>query len=242
MSVHPSCRYVMLVCYLPPLPASPFAIRQAPLSRLQLDRRLALLRPEDAADLAVFESMAHWDSIPLGTSDQAFLARVHRDLDRLTRPALREMLLWRLELRTLVAALRRRQLGLPAPGSGEAFGLGECLDAIRRHWLAPDFRLGYRHSWVSAAHELFRTGQHEALERLLFSTVWDHYGRLAWNHHFDFEAVVLYVLRWNLIDRLIRHDAAAAVRQFETLLAQGLEGQSGVSPPDPLFAATAGHG
>lgn len=237
MNLLPSCRYAMLVCYLPPLPATPFAIRQTPLSRLQLDRRLALLLPEDAADLAVFESMAHWDSIPLGTSDQAFLARVDSDLDCLTRPTLREMLLWRLELRTLVGALRRRQLGLPAPGSGEAFGLGECLGAIRRHWLAPDFRLGYRHSWVPAAHELLRAGQHDALERLLFSIVWDHYSRLACKHHFDFEAVVLYVLRWNLIDRLTRHEATAAVRQFEALLEQGLEGQGGLSLPDPLPAA-----
>jgi hypothetical protein len=46
---------------------------------------------------------------------------------------------------------------------------------------------------------------------------------LAGSHHFDFEAVVLYVLRWNLVDRLARHDPVAATERFKTLLVRGLE-------------------
>lgn len=240
MSIHPSCSYAMLVCYLPPLPVSPFATRQAPLSRLQLDRRLALLSAEDAGQLATLESMAHWDRIPLATSEQHFLAEAQHTLHRLSRPTLREMLRWRLELRTLVGALRRRHRGLPAPGPEEGFGFGQCVDAIRRHWEEPDFRLGHRHPWVSAANDQLRAGNHNGLERLLFSVVWDHYTRLAWDHHFDFEAIVLYVLRWNLIDRLTRHDAKAATQRFKALLAQGLEGHGDMATPEPPRATLHG--
>jgi hypothetical protein len=244
MSIDPSCRYAMLVCYLPPLPAAPFAIRQAPLSRLQLDRRLALLSSEDAEDLATIESLAHWDRIPLATGEQRFLVQAQHALDQFSRPSLREMLRWRLEMRTLVGALRRRHRGLPSPSPGEAFGFGQCVDAIRRHWEESDFRLGHLQPWVSMANEHIRAGNHVGLEHLLFSMVWNHYTRLAWDHHFDFEAVVLYVLRWNLIDRLARHDAKAARQRFEALLAQGLEGHDGMSKPEPLPATTHGaeHG
>ena len=38
-------RYAMLVCSLPALPTNLFGERQTPISRLQLDRRLALLDP-----------------------------------------------------------------------------------------------------------------------------------------------------------------------------------------------------
>lgn len=240
MNFHPSYRYAMLVCALPPLPSTPFAIRQAPLSRLQLDRRLALLTAEDAGDLAILESMVHWERIPLATREPVFLAEAQRALNRLSRHRLRAMLSWRLELRTLVGALRRRHRGFPAPGPAEVFGFGECMEMIRRHWAAPDFRLGHQHPWISVANDHLRVGQHHDLERLLLGTVWDHYTRLAWDHHFDFEAVALYVLRWNLIDRLTRHDASAAAWRFWDLLTQGLDGHGDLPMPKPRAAAAHG--
>jgi len=222
MSMGASCCYAMLICYLPPLPAHPFAIKLTPLSRLQLDRRLALLAPGDAQDLATIEEIAHWDRIPLATSDRGFVACARSALSKLKSPALREILCWRLELRTLVAALRRRHRGLPVPAVSEIWGYGQCLDYIRRYWEQPDFNLSHLYPWVAAADQHLREGRHTALEHLLFATVWDRYTRLAWNHHFDFEAVVLYVLRWNLIDRLTRYDPAAATQRFNALLAGGL--------------------
>ncbi|MEW6038827.1 MAG: hypothetical protein AB1648_11330 [Pseudomonadota bacterium] len=222
MSRRASCRYAMLVCYLPPLPLHPFAIRQTPLSRLQLDRRLTLLDPEDARDLATLEEVTHWERIPPATSDRAFLAGARDALQKLDRPSLRELLGWRLELRTLVGALRRRHRGLPGPAADEAFGYGPCADSIRRYWERSDFNLSHRYPWVAVADRLLQEGNHTALEHLLFAAVWDHYTRLAWNHHFDFEAVVLYVLRWHLIDRLTRYDPPAATDRFKALLIQGL--------------------
>jgi hypothetical protein len=223
MSFPISCRYAMLICYLPPLPQHPFAIKQKPLSRLQLDRRLSLLAPEDARDLAIIEESAHWERIPLATSEQSFLAGARDALKELARPSLRDMLCWRLELRTVVAALRRRRRGLPRPAAGAAWGFGACTDHIRRNWEQPDFKLSHRYPWVTAADQCLRDDNPVGLERLLFNTVWNHYTYLAGSHHFDFEAVVLYVLRWNLVDRLARHDPVAATERFKTLLVRGLE-------------------
>ncbi|MBS3964651.1 MAG: DUF2764 domain-containing protein [Methylomonas sp.] len=231
MISHASCRYAMLVCYLPPLPPHPFAGKSTPLSRLQLDRRLALLEPEDARDLATLEEIVHWEHIPLASTDENLALRARDALTRLRTPALREMLIWRLELRTLVGALRRRRLGLSAPTVKETWGWGGCLDSVRRHWERSDFNLGHRYPWLAVAERHLMQGEHTALENLLFTTVWEHYVRLAWKHHFDFEAVVLYVLRWHLLDRLTRYAPAAASQRFGELLAQGLGGQ------DRLFTA-----
>jgi hypothetical protein len=148
---------------------------------------------------------------------------------------LRELLGWRLELRTLVGALRRRHRGLPAPAADEAFGYGPCADYIRRYWERSDFNLSHRYPWVAVADQLLREGNHTALEHLLFATVWDHYTRLAWNHHFDFEAVVLYVLRWHLIDRQTRYDPPAATERFKALLIRGLGHYDRVAD-SPAFA------
>jgi hypothetical protein len=41
-------------------------------------------------------------------------------------------------------------------------------------------------------------------------------------HWFDFEAVVIYVLRWDLIARWIGQDGAAALRRFDGLVENGL--------------------
>ena len=235
MSIHVSCRYALLVCYLPPLPLHPFAVKQTPLSRLQLDRRLALLQPEDAQDLATIEEVVHWDRIPLQITEHGFVRRAYNAMAKLRTPALQDMLRWRLELRTLVAALRRRCRGLPAPGADEIWGYGRCVDTIRRYWDRDDFNIGHRYPWVAMADQYLRQGQHKALEHLLLSRVWDHYARLAWDHHFDFEAVVLYVLRWNLIDRLTRYDPAAATLRFSDLLTQGLGPHANLSSsPAPV--------
>ncbi len=61
------------------------------------------------------------------------------------------------------------------------------------------------------------------MERLLFEVVWDKLGRLGEGHYFDFEAVVLYVLRWNLADRWSRYQGEAAVERFRSLVDSGLE-------------------
>ena len=56
-----------------------------------------------------------------------------------------------------------------------------------------------------------------ALERLLLEQAALGLDRRAGEHLFDFEAVVIYVLKWNIIDRWVRYNAEAAARRFQDL-------------------------
>ena len=57
----------------------------------------------------------------------------------------------------------------------------------------------------------------EALERLLLEQAWKSVVRQTGEHLFDFEAVVIYVLKWNITDRWVRYNAEAAARRFRDL-------------------------
>ena len=56
-----------------------------------------------------------------------------------------------LEQCTLVAALRRRRSGDPAPALGETWGIGPRLADIGAHWQAALFGLGAVFPWLAEA-------------------------------------------------------------------------------------------
>lgn len=224
-------RYVMLISSLPALPPTPFAAKQTPLSRLQLERRLADLAPDDARQLALIEDIVHWNRLPMSQSDAAVLAQAEATLATLPEGVLRELLHWRLELRTLLAALRRRQRGLPAPAAGERWGYGRWSDVIRRHWREPTFALERLLPWLPEVARLLAAGDSLALEQALLALTWEQAGRLGAGHYFDFPAVVVYVLKWNIIDRWTRYNGTAAARRFEELLETALASAEGKHQP-----------
>ena len=61
-----------------------------------------------------------------------------------------------------------------------------------------------------------------ALERLVLDEADKRLRRLAGEHLFDFEAVVIYVLQWSMVDRWSRYNSEAAVRRFDDLTESGL--------------------
>ena len=60
------------------------------------------------------------------------------------------------------------------------------------------------------------------LERLILQEVWTNLGRHRGEHLFDFEAVVIYALRWHVIDRWTRYDGVIAAERFDQLVEAGL--------------------
>jgi hypothetical protein len=76
---------------------------------------------------------------------------------------------------------------------------------------------------------LLEAGDSLGLERLLLNAVWDHLDRLADGHHFDFEAVLIYALRWDLIARWTGYRGDEAAVRFEEMIEEGL---GGVALPD----------
>ena len=214
-------RYYMLMARLPPLPAL-FTSDDPPISRLRLNRRLEMLEPVDRAELASIEVLMRWDLLPLEMTDREILERANDVFPRIRSDVLCNVVMWRLELRTIVAALRRRALGKPAPTSEESWGYGRWVRHIEKNWMAPDFGIGAVLPWLSEFSRLIEEGDSLGFERRLLGVAWTYMSRAAHGHFFTFEAVALYVLRWDVIARWTAYDGQRARERFNRLLVDGL--------------------
>ena len=216
-----SPRYYMLMASLPPLPPY-FTSDQTPISRLRLDRRLAMLERDDREELAEIEDLMRWDRLPLDITDREILARAHGFIPRIRSETLRAVATWRLEVRTVVAGLRRRTLGRPAPGRGDQWGYGRWVRHIEQKWSSADFGLGGIMPWVAEFSRLIGDKDTLGFERELLGVAWQYMSRASEGHYFSFEAVTLYVLRWDIIARWTAYDGQLAQQRFNRLVNEGM--------------------
>jgi hypothetical protein len=216
-----STRYVMLMCSLPhhgPL----FGAVRPPLSRIRLNEYLTQLEPGDRADYDTVASLLDWSRHTRNRDDAQILRDARLLVPTLTSDFSREAVQWRLEMRSAIAALRRRQHGESSAPAGRDWGYGRWLPTMARHWGDPDLGLGNVFPWIVEARRLLAEGAAVELERLLLSAVWQDLGRRSEGHEFDFEAVLLYGMRWEVIARWTRYQPEAATTRFEYLVREGL--------------------
>lgn len=209
--------YVTLVASLPAIGL--LSEKAPPITRARLEERLRALSPEDRAEISAIGRTLSWEAMDLAAPEPELLARAGRTIAGLRHADLRGALRDRLEIRTLIAALRRRARGEAAPAAdGPAWGFGPYVERIRAGWALPDFGLGRVFPWASRARELLEAGDHVGMERLALEQAWRAVLRREEGHSFDFEAVAFYVMRWNMADRWSRYDADAAAARFQEML------------------------
>lgn len=217
--------YVTLVASLPTLPDFERA-KRLPINRERLDRRLLMLTPEDRAEARRAEAFLTWQRQPRHLTDGQILG-VYRDVaEHATRATLLELVTARLRRRTIQAALRRRHLGGPPPEVDGPWGLPELIYTIRRNWGRADFGLGALHRWIGPMVEHLRTGNALALERLLMRHSWDGLEALMARvrPRFSFDAVLIYLFQWDILDRWIAYEPERANERFEALIEEALDG------------------
>jgi hypothetical protein len=181
--------YYDLIASLPHLPYFERAGR-LPITRLRLDQRLRLLKPARADQLARAQSLVCWRLDRSRWKSDAGLISDCRALmaSPLERP-LKEYVSFRMDQRTLVAALRRRRDGLESLDTAGPWGVGPWVRHVQTHWGEPDFRLAHLHPWIPQARELLAAGDARGLERLLMAVAWRRLDRHAERNAFSFEAV-----------------------------------------------------
>ncbi|MFM7676349.1 MAG: hypothetical protein ACKO5F_12385 [Synechococcus sp.] len=228
-------KYVALMASLPPI-GPLFETSQTPISRLRLEARLALLDPTDTATLKAITGVITWAEQPPDRSDPDFLAAADALLAQLRDPQLRRIVAHRLELRTVVVALRRRHRGETSPPEGTPWGWGQWVQPIERHWSDPLFRLGAALPWLAQARDLLEGGDAVGLERLQFTLTWRMLDALSAGHSFDFLAVVVYLMRWSMVARWSCYQVEAAQTRFDALVEKALQSLA-PSSSSPLAAA-----
>jgi hypothetical protein len=211
--------YIALMCSLPGSERL-FVARQPPLSRIRLDRRLTALTPEDSKVLKILEHALSWSAYDMDVTDAQAIQRCKQAMVDIPQPTLRKLFMERMELRSAVAALRLRKRGEPAPSG--PFGVGRWSRHIPANWGDPSFRLERLMPWIKEATQLLENEDPLGLERLLLSISHKQLKRHAARHMFDFEAVAIYVLIWNIFDRWAQSSAAEAAKRFEKLAQQAM--------------------
>lgn len=212
-----SATYVTLVASLPTI-GPMLAAREAPISQDRFAARLSMLTDEDRATLTRVADVLSWRRIPLGVSDAEFMANANAVMASLESHTLRDLVQKRLEMRTLVAALRRRHAGESAPQPGTAWGVAPLTRRIDAAWGEPTFRLERSYPWLTSARAAVEDEDAAGLERTLIETAWKQAAVLAAWHQFDFEAVALYAVRLNLLTRWTTYDGEIAGTRFAGLV------------------------
>jgi hypothetical protein len=223
----PGGGYYTLLASLPHLPRFDRATR-LPITRERLDARLAWLRPEDARVVRQAERFLEWQRQRLERTDAQVVDEYAALVAQVRSPALRRMIEFRFGLRVIMSALRRRRGDGGAPAPGERWAPVEWSAHIVRHWHEPDLRLAARCPWLPQARVLLEQGEPLALERLLMGLVWDHLGEVGRGHYFDLEALLVYLFRWEILDRWLRAQPATAAARIDRLVAQALGEHAGL--------------
>lgn len=211
----------MLMASLPPL-GDLFGQNQTPLTEIQLRHRLRFLTDQDSKTLSQIEQLVRRSKQPAEWTDAQIVGSSKALLHHLRSNTLKQAVEFVVNLRTIVAALRRRKLGENSPPKQSDWGYSPWIQRIERHWTEPDFGLGTVVPWVSKARRLWDDDDSVELERLILVESWKQFGRLSNGHYFDFAAVVLYVLRWSLINRRVNYDRETAQKRFNSLIDDGI--------------------
>jgi len=208
--------YYMLVASLPHMPRT-FDVDQVPISRIRLQQRLAMLGEHDSNVVEQVQGFLLWDRQHPERTDEEVQREYDRLMKSITNKLVRDIVGHRMDVRTITSALRRRRLGLAPPS-----GVGQYVDQIRKHWDHPDFRLAREHSWIPLVRHHMEANEPLPAERQLLLATWNRWVQLADEHHFSFETILLYLARWEIVDRWTRLNDSLGRQRFETLLTETL--------------------
>ena len=212
-----SNNYFTLVGSLPSLPPG-YDVDRPPINDVRLRERLKMLEPEDADRVDRVANFLVWDRQQVEVTDEDVAERFEELMAGNRHPLVREMISTRLEVRTVMVGLRRRRKGMTPP-----LGIRPLAQAIARNWEHPTFKLEHRFPWIAEMDSLLKAGDLTAVQRLLHDIGWRHWGRLSERYSpFSFEAVLLYLIRWEIIYRWTRRDAQAGAEKFEKLVTETL--------------------
>jgi hypothetical protein len=211
--------YYDLIASLPPLPHFAEAGRN-PINRQRLGERLTLLEPEDRLIVNRATEFLVWQRQPAERTDREIISMYDHFREAIATPALQEMIDFRMTVRTILAALRRKRRGDEAPGQGAEWGVGPWTLSIRLNWDHPDFRLAGVFPWIPKASELLEAGEALELDRLVLDEEWRWLDSLVFGNEFGFDVVLAYLFKWDILDQWLSYDVESARERFEELVAE----------------------
>lgn len=215
-------QYIELLCSLPHL-ANPFRYKRPAITRVQLQKRMTMLDQQDLHWLQKLNEAFYWGGITLHEDEVSLINKANRFLAGIPYRDIQEWLEWRMDVRTVVAAIRRRKQGEDAPAIRDNWGYGRYVRQIVNNWSSPCFKLEYHFPWLPDVVDGIETGQSFKVEQILLNAVWHYYAMQKPETPYGFSAVVLYVAKWDLVDRWCKYNADRAGEHFDELVNHSLK-------------------
>jgi len=214
---------VMLLSSLPALPRFTRA-KALPISAERLRARLGMLAPEDAQTLHRAWEFVRWRRGASAVADAQLVERFERLGDSSGERLIRDCVRPRLEVATVLAALRRRHDG-EAAAPAAPWGIADMAVMISRRWSHPDFGLAHRLPWLPRVRALLEQDDFLALEQLVSAIAWEQLEAIDRGSMYALRNVIVYLLKWDILDRWVSMDPAHAATRFNSLLEQVLHGE-----------------
>lgn len=223
-------RYVTLLSSLPAHGAL-FSEKKTPLSRISLNQRLKQLQPEDLAILKSIEETFNWDKLPLSLTSEVFI-NTNKKLKLKLSQDVQILLDDKINLRTVIGALRYRHYHSNDAGKAESLSgnwtNSRLKSRIEIHWSEPAFKLETLYPWLIEAVDLIKQEKILALETLVLKSAWELINSHQDFQPFSFKSVIIYVLKWNIVDRWTRYGSSQAVQRYQNLIQNSKPDLSGV--------------
>ena len=211
--------YFTLLASLPPLPRFDQTER-LPITRERLVQRLSMLTDRDAQLYEHAADFLAWQRQSATRTDEEMITNFKKMQEHMALSMLQSIFDFPIDQRTIMAALRRRFRGLSAPVADEPWGVGRYVKHIERNWDQPNFKLNAIYPWIPKARTHLEAGETLALERLLKNTLWDHVDRSVPPYEFGFSAVLVYIIKWDILDRWLSYDIEDAKVRFDELVTE----------------------
>lgn len=208
--------YTALLCSLPHL-VDPFQYQRQSISLVQLQKRMNMLSYDDYVWLNKVRQIFYWGGISLDQDEVSLVAKANRLMAELHDPDIKSWLLWRMDIRSILAAMRRRKEGQGAP-KDFLWAYGNYIHHIQRNWASPCFKLEGRYPFLSDIERHFQAGESYKLEQCLLKVIWHFYKTRTPNKDNGFSAVILYLMKWDLIDRWRQYDKEIGAQRFQQLV------------------------
>jgi hypothetical protein len=178
-----------------------------------------MLEPEDAREIGRMLGVLRWSGQFEEAKDAAVAKRYGELMQEITTPLVHEVLAAGMNMRMIVAALRRRRRGLGPP----TVGFGRWFEHIRRHFNQPDFGLGQVIPWLVPFNQMLEQSDVLALYRRVLQETWTYLRKRSQDYdNFSFEAVVLYIARWDIIRRWQQLQPERGRSIFEALVTEAM--------------------
>ena len=181
---------------------------------------MSMLVQEDVETARVAMNFLWWERQPVERTDKEVIAWYKHIMFSVHQPTLRNIIKFKMTMRTILAALRRRHRSIPSEGM--AWGIAPWVSHIERNWNEDNFKLAPLFPWVPEARQLLETEETLKLQKCVMHLSWNYLNHVTEGQYFTFDVFLTYLFKWERLNRWLLYNKHNAIVRFEKLTMEAL--------------------